>query len=53
MAKETEKNEEGLTLRIKIGPKEGDMVGYGKIIVGKEKPKAIDLTDQVINNNNW
>ena len=53
MAKETEKNEEGLTVIFKIGPKEGDLVGYGKVIVGKEKPKAIDLTDQVINNKNW
>lgn len=51
MAKETKKNEEGLTLRIKIGPKEGDMVGHGKIIVGREKPKVIDLSHEVMNIN--
>lgn len=49
MAKETGKDNRGLTLVMKIGPKEGDLVGNGKLIAGKEKPKVIDLTDEMIN----
>lgn len=51
MAKETDKRDEGLTLVMKIGPKEGDLVGYGKIIVGKENPKVLDFREEINNNN--
>lgn len=52
MAKETEKNNEGATIRISFGQlRPADFVGNGKFIAGKEKPKVIDFAEETMKTN--